>query len=184
MYLRKRWWRVICYPTQKTYSNWSRMYANLVSRCPSIITSGQFIWVDVSEPMNTTLRGFALSNSTHLSIHSFGLSSVLIIPTWSLILVFVDALVLLCRKSSVRAMWCSASTRLEIREMSMRVTKASSCSGERWCEESERPNANEGIIAALFHGLVNKYISTWWWSEHTVRSASREQGHRTSCFLS
>lgn len=133
-----------------THSNWSRIYANFVSTWPSMITSGQFICTEVSGSEKTTFRGFALSKFAQLSIQSFGLSSVLIIPTWSLLSVlFERALFLLRRKSSVRAIWCSASTRLEMREISIRVINASSCSGERWCEESERPRAKEGMIAAL-----------------------------------
>lgn len=147
MYLKWRYILAFTYDLKKAkaYSNWSRMYANFASPWPSTRTCGHSCLACLfSGSEYITLRGFDRSKVAHFSMLSAGFMSVCMMPTRcaSRVLAF-------CLKSSVRAIWCCAKTRREIRDTNIRLMNASSWSGSRYGEDRERPRTRDGIMEAL-----------------------------------
>ena len=132
----------------RVYSRCSRMYANFVFTCPSTMTSGHFA-LRVFEPspyLSSMSTGRSLSSFVQCSMLCLTLSPVNMIPTWGS---SGDSCSCLAPKCFDNAMWCSARTRLDIREMSIRLMNESSWSGGRCGELRERPSDKFGMTVAL-----------------------------------
>jgi hypothetical protein len=165
------------------------MYANFVDTCPSITTGGHRISrlpLAPSSPTNTTRSGLSRSKSTHLRMLLAMSNSVEIIPTCSVL--FLSTARSRCsgldtEKSLDSAMWCSARTRRDIRETSMRLMNASSSSGGRYGEDSESPSESAGMTAALrTASTLTIRIHEWEEDVHTVRPRDLSETGRTSRF--
>ena len=133
------------HPDSRTYSKCSFMYANFVSPCPSTITSGQALCTSPSP------HGRSLNSRAHFSTLLRAFSPVKMMPTCGSISSCWRVLVVRSAWCSVSAMWCSARTRREMRETSMRRMNASNSSGGRCGDARDRPRERSGITAELHH---------------------------------
>ena len=126
------------------------MYANLISGCPSMVTSDH--GMSLTGPPRSSpsaWHGRCWRYLAHLRIRSFTLSPVAIMPTLSR----VRFGPLCSRMDLVSAMWCSASTRRDIRETSIRRMNESRRSGRRYGEDRDMPSERFGIT-----DLLRRYV--------------------------